>query len=98
MPAPARTRNAFRQQAENDNVPAARRRLARIATVLAILGTSVALVLVHSVAAWFQPGWRNASALVRPAAAEGTHAPRRLVAMQSTDRLLPLSAAPQPAR
>ena len=96
MLAQPRTRNAFRQLAENDNVPAAHRRLARIATVLAILGTSVALVLVHSVAAWFQPGWRNATALVRPAAAEGAPAPRHRVTMPAMDR--PADAAGQPGR
>lgn len=93
MLVPARTRNVFRQQAENDNVPAARRRLAGAATLLAILGTSVALILVHSVAAWFQPGWRNATALVRPAAAADGHPrSRRHVAVAQ------MPPAPQPTR
>jgi hypothetical protein len=71
MHVPARTRSVFRQQAQNDNVPVARRRLAGVATLLAILGTSAALVLVHSVAAWLQPGWRSAASLIGPAAAGG---------------------------
>ena len=84
---PARTRNVFRQQAQNDNVPAARRRLAGLATLLAILGTSAGLILVHSVAAWFQPGWRTATMLVRPAEAGSA----RVAAVR-------VSAVPQPGR
>ena len=69
MPVAHHARGAFSQVAQNDNVPAGRRRLARAATAVMILVTSAALVLIHSVPAWWQPAWQPAGATRRPAVA-----------------------------